>query len=77
MTKEFDDTNWKQEYRGYTSSKFEWKLLEEGAKSYMQGIYLGSLYSRWKKIKGYDKYDPKPNEGQLQSSFLEFESKLR
>ena len=29
-----------------------------------------------KKLKGYDKYDPKPNDGQCQSSFLEFERKV-
>ena len=33
---------------------------------------MGYLYSRWKKLKGYDKYDPKPNEGQNQSSIKEF-----
>ena len=67
------ESNWKQEYKGYTSNKFEWKLLEDGAKSYMQGIYLGSLYSRWRRIKGLDKHDPKENIGQMQSSFKEFE----
>tara|TARA_Y100001980_G_C14245818_1_gene92762 strand:- start:242 stop:496 length:255 start_codon:yes stop_codon:yes gene_type:complete len=72
----YDDSNWKQEIRGYTSNQFELKLLEEGAKSHMQGIYLGSLYCKWKKIKGYDKYDPIENEGQLQSSFLDFEKKV-
>ena len=79
MTKDFDDTNWKQEILGsleFNQSKFASKLLKNGAKSFMQSIYLGYLYTRWKKLKGYDKYDPKPNDGQCQSSFLEFERKV-
>ena len=32
--------------------------------------------TRWKKLKGYDKFDPVENKGQLQSSFKEFEKKL-
>ena len=75
MTKEYDDTNWKKEILGsleFNQSKFASKLLKDGAKSYMQGIYLGYLYTRWKKLKGYDKFDPKPNEVQCQSSIQEF-----
>ena len=77
--KKYDDTNWKEEILSsieFNQSKFASKLLKDGAKSYMQSIYLGYLYSRWKKLKGYDKYDPKPNDGQCQSSFLEFERKV-
>ena len=73
-----EEIDWKKEIlesRRF-NSKFEKNLLEDGAKNFMQGIYLGYIYSRWKKLKGYDKYDPKPNEGQCQSSFLEFESKV-
>ena len=80
MQKEFDDTNWKQEILGsleFNQTKFASKLLKNGAKSYMQSIYLGYLYTRWKKLKGYDKFDPKPNNGQLQSSFLAFENSLK
>ena len=54
------------------NSKFEKNLLEDGAKNFMQGIYLGYMYSRWKKLKGYDKFDPKENKGQMQSSLKEF-----
>ena len=46
MSKDFDDTNWKQEILGsleFNQSKFASKLLKNGAKSYMQGIYLLSL----------------------------------
>ena len=50
------------------NNKFEKNLLENGAKNFMQGIYLGYMYSRWKKLKGYDKFDSKENKGQMQSS---------
>ena len=54
------------------NSKFQKNLLEDGAKNFMQGIYLGYMYSRWKKLRGYDKFDPKENTGQIQSSLKEF-----
>jgi len=37
-----------------------------------QAWLLGALYSEWKKMKGYNKLDPKENEGQCQSSLQEF-----
>ena len=75
MTKDFDDTNWKQEILGsleFNQSKFARKILKNGTKSFMQSIYLGYLYTRWKKLKGYNKLDPKENTGQMQSSLKEF-----
>ena len=45
----YDDSNWREEYKAYTSSKYELDLLENGPKS---------LAARWKKIKGYK--DPEP-----------------
>ena len=41
-------------------------------KSLSQSWLLGALYNEWKQIKGYNKLDPKENEGQLQSSLKEF-----
>ena len=38
----------------------------------MQGIYLGYMYSRWRKIRGLDKNDQKENKGQMQSSLGKF-----
>ena len=35
--------------------------------SFMQGIYLGYMYSRWREIRGLDK-DDRENRGQMQSS---------
>ena len=57
------------------NDKFSKNLLEHGAKNFMQGIYLGYMYSRWRKIRGLDKDDPVENTGQMQSSFKEFEKK--
>ena len=70
--KSYDDSNWREEYTSYTSNKRYIELLENGPKSLSQSWLLGALYSEWKQIKGYDKLDPKENEGQLQSSMKEF-----
>ena len=80
MTKDFDDKNWKQEILGsleFNQSKFASKLLKNGAKFFMQSIYLGYLSTRWKKLKGYEKFDPKENTGQMQTSLKEFEDKIK
>ena len=64
MTKDFDDTNWKQEILGsleFNHSKFASTLLKDEAKSYMQSIYLGYMYSRWRRIRGLEKDDPMEN----------------
>ena len=68
----YDDSNWREEYKTYTTNKRYIELLENGPKSLSQSWLLGALYNEWKKIKGYDKLDPKENEGQLQSSMKEF-----
>ena len=47
------------------NDKFSKKLLDHGSKNYMQGIYLGYIYSRWRKIRGLDKDDPVENRGQM------------
>ena len=70
--KSYDDSNWREEYKSYTSNRRYIELLENGPKNLSQSWLLGALYSEWKKIKGYDKLDPKENEGQLQSSMKEF-----
>ena len=70
--KSYDDSNWREEYKSYTSNKRYIELLENGPKSLSQSWLLGALYSEWKQIKGYNKLDSKENEGQLQSSLKEF-----
>ena len=54
------------------NDKFSKNLLENGAKNFMQGIYLGYMYSRWRQIRGLDKDDPIENKGQMQSSLGAF-----
>ena len=73
----YDDSNWREEYKSYTSNKRHLELLENGPKSLSQSWVLGALYNQWKKMKGYDKFDPKENEGQLQSSIGEFFKKQK
>ena len=74
-----EEIDWKKELleSGRFNSKFQKGLLENGAKNFMQGIYLGYMYSRWRKIRGLDKDDPVENKGQMQSSFKEFEKKIK
>ena len=74
-----EETDWKKELieSGRFNDQFSKGLLENGAKNFMQGIYLGYMYSRWRKIRGLDKDDPEENKGQMQSSYKEFEKKIK
>ena len=65
----YDDNNWREEYKDYTSNKKYLELLDNGPKSLSQAWLLSALYNEWKKIKGFNKLDPKKNLGQCQSSF--------
>ena len=69
--KPYDDSNWREEYKSYTTNKRYIELLENGPKSLSQSWLLGALYNEWKQIKGYNKLYPKENEGHLQSSLKE------
>ena len=71
--------NWQKELieSGKFNDQFSKNLLENGAKNFMQGIYLGYMYSRWRKIRGMDKEDLVENKGQMQSSFKDFEKKIK
>ena len=70
--------NWQKEL--LESRKFNYKFsknfLENGAKNFMQGIYLGYMYSRWRKIRGLNQDDPLENTCQIESSFKEFYKKI-
>ena len=59
------EIDWKKELleSGRFNNQFSKDLLENGVKNFMQGIYLGYMYSRWKKIRGLDKDDPLENKG--------------
>ena len=71
MTKLYDDSNWREEYKQYTSNKRYLELLDGGAKQLSQAWLLGALHNEWKKIKGIKEPDTE-NKGQLQSSMKEF-----
>ena len=72
MDKPYDDSKWREEYKQYTSNKRHLELLENGPHSLSQAWLLGALQNEWKRIKGYNKFDPKENVGQNQSSLKEF-----
>ena len=73
------EIDWKKEIleSGRFNDKFSKGLLENGAKNYMEGLYLGYMYSRWRKIRGLDINDPKENTGQMQSSLGKFFKGIR
>ena len=50
MKKEID---WKKELieSEKFNNKFSKNIFENGAKNYMQEIYMGYMYSRWRKIR--------------------------
>ena len=77
MTKTYDDSNWREEMKGYTSNKLQLEMLENGPKSLAQSWYMQAMYNKWKKMKGYHKLDPKENEGQCQSSMKEWEESVK
>ena len=70
---DIDDSNWREEYKNYTSNSFHLELLDNGAKSLSQSWILGALYQKWKKMKGYT--DPPPPD--CSSSFLEWEKNVK
>ena len=67
----YDDSNWREESIPYHSGK-QAELLRDGPHSLAQSWMMQAMYGQWKKRNGYDKLDPKENEGQLQSSIKEF-----
>ena len=71
--KSYDDSNWREEYKAYTSDKKQLELLENGPKSLSQSWILGALYNKWKKMKGYK--DPEPPE--CSSSLKEWEESIK
>ena len=73
------EIDWQKELleSGRFNDQFSKSLLEKGAKNFMQGIYLGYMYSRWRKIRGLEKNFPVENKGQMQSSFKDFEKKIK
>jgi len=73
VSKDWDDSNWREEYKGYTSSKYELGLLEDGPKSLSQSWVMGALHQKWMKMKGY-KYPEPPD---VSSSMKEWEESIK
>ena len=48
-----EEIDWKKELleSGKFNNKFSKNILENGARNYMQEIYMGYMYSRWRKIR--------------------------
>ena len=55
--------DWKKKLleSGRFNDQFSKDLLENGSKNFMQGIFLGYMYSRWRKLRGMDKEIEKKN----------------
>jgi hypothetical protein len=77
MNKPYDDSNWREEYKAFTSNKRHLELLENGPHSLSQAWLLGALHNEWKRIKGYKDEYPEENKGQLQSSLSEWEENIK
>ena len=77
MNKPYDDSNWREEYKGWTTNKRYIELLENGPKQLSQAWLLGALHNEWKRIKGYKDEYPEENKGQLQSSLSEWEENIK
>ena len=71
MTTEWDDSNWREEQKAFTSNKRHLELLENGPKSLSQSWILQALHQQWMKRNGY-KYPDTENKGQLQTSIKEW-----
>tara|TARA_B100000965_G_C19561128_1_gene744523 strand:- start:246 stop:488 length:243 start_codon:yes stop_codon:yes gene_type:complete len=73
MTNEYgwDDSNWREEEKSFTTDKRYLELLENGPKSLSQSWILQALHQKWMRRNGY-KYPDTENKGQLQSSFKEW-----
>ena len=69
----YDDSNWRQEYKAYTSNEKHLELLENGPHSLSSSWILGALYNKWKKMKGYK--EPEPPD--VSSSMKEFFDKQK
>ena len=48
-----EEIEWNNELleSGRFNDKFQKNLLKDGAKNYMQEIYMGYMYNRWRKIR--------------------------
>ena len=77
---DWSEENWKEDYLDTKArvSSYDRNLLENGAKTWIQSVYIGLLKRRWMKMRGIACVeDNVPNDGTTyQSSFLEFEKRV-
>ena len=66
-----EDTNWREEMKAYTNSKYQLELLENGPRSLSQSWMMQVLHQKWRKIKGIK--NPEPPD--CSSSFKEWNKK--
>ena len=50
-----DNSNWREDYKQFTSDKRDLDLLENGPKSLAQSWHMQAMHNKWKKIRGIDK----------------------
>jgi hypothetical protein len=73
MNKPFDDSNWREEYKGMkVLDSRQIELLENGPDSLAASWSMQAMKNDWKKKKGYK--DPEPPD--CQSSFKQWEDSI-
>ena len=72
MQDQYDDSNSRDEYKGYTTNQLKLEILENGPKSLAQSWFLQAMHNDWKRKKGIK--DPEPPD--CQSSFKEWENSI-
>ena len=74
-----EEIDWKKELlaSGKFNDKFQKNFLENYSKNFMHRIFLGYMYSRWKKIRGLYKVNPVKNKRQLKALLKEYEKKIK
>ena len=72
-----EELDWRKDYLNTKArlSAYEKKLLTDGPNSFMSALLLGVLKRRWLKMRGL--YTPEPEPPNCQSSFSEWNDKVK
>ena len=73
MDKSIDDSNWREDFKGYTSNKYQLDLLENGPRSLSQSWMMQAMYNKWKKIHGIVEPEPPDCSSNLKDSLKKFD----
>ena len=73
MDKPIDDSNWREDFKGYTSNKLQLDLLENGPKIISQSLIMQAMYNKWKKIHGIVEPEPPDCSSNLKDSLKKFD----